>query len=94
METPEKLRSTKRVIATIIFFLVLVNFTVFWVVTLALGGTPCLVEEGRYYLCDHGQLTQVSEGVYAYIYFHERMTWFSVLLIPLVIFLDRSADSG
>jgi hypothetical protein len=60
------------VLGMTLFFVAWVNFTVFWIVALILGGDAIngKVEDGRYYLGSHGRYTQVSADVYVYSRIH------------------------
>jgi hypothetical protein len=54
--------------------LAVLNFVAFWYASLALGGDALngKSEGGRYYLADHGRLTEVSEGRFRYSQWHSR----------------------
>jgi hypothetical protein len=62
-----------------------VNFMVFFVVALCIGGDAIngKVENGRYYLSSHGRLTEVSPRVWQYSRFHTISVW---ITHPLAIF--------
>ena len=48
------------------------NFAVFFIVALAIGGDAFngKAEGGRYFLANHGKLTEVSRAVYDYSRYH------------------------
>jgi len=60
-------------ISLCLFFLAIVNFTLLWSISLFLGGSAVngKAEDGRYYLGNHGDLTEVSEATWNYCYYHE-----------------------
>src|SRR5688572_10026309 len=63
---------TLRAILKLIFLAGLANFAVFWVAAGLIGGDAINggVDEGRYYLANHGRLTEVSEVVFHYSLAH------------------------
>lgn len=65
-------KSFKR-ISLCLFFLAFVNFTLLWFISLFLGGSALngKTEDGRYYLGNHGDLTEVSEATWNYCFYHE-----------------------
>ncbi|MGJ9417692.1 hypothetical protein ACHAC9_08005 [Massilia sp. CMS3.1] len=65
--------------------LVLLNFVSFFVGGIYLGGDALngKIEDGRFYLANHGQLTEVSEGIYRYSQLHA----LSVLLLIGVVMI-------
>lgn len=60
-----------------LFFLAIINFTMFWCIGLYFGGDAIsgTVKGGRYYLSNHGELTEVSESVWNYSYYHTISVW-------------------
>jgi hypothetical protein len=50
----------------------LANFIVFFVVAVVLGGDAIngKTDGGRYFLANHGRLTQVSRGIFEYSRYH------------------------
>lgn len=48
------------------------NFIVFWIVSSAIGGDALNGEvvDGRYYVSNHGRLTEVSRGMWVYLWYH------------------------
>ena len=61
-----------KTISVILFVVMGANFTTFFIIGLALGGSALngKVEQGHYYLGDHGKMTEVSEQVWNYSYCH------------------------
>jgi hypothetical protein len=59
------------------FIAAVVNFAVFWLVALYLGGDAVngKAEGGRFFLGSHGRYTEVSEAVYMYSKWHVYVTW-------------------
>ena len=59
-------------ISLCLFILAFVNFTLFWSVSLCLGGDALngKIENGHYYLANHGELKEVSEATWNYSYYH------------------------
>ena len=68
-------------VPVVIFFGIFLNFLVFTVISLLIGGTAQngMVADGKYYLGDHG-LNEVSKAVY---YFSEAYTNFTDATFPL-----------
>lgn len=56
------------VIAAILFFVAITNFFVFFMVAVYIGGDAWngKVENGHYYVANHGKYTEVSPGVWHY----------------------------
>ena len=65
-----------------IFFGIVANFILFFIISISLGGTAELgyIDNGNYYLGDHGQYTQVSQLVFQYSIIHTEIT---LMLQPL-----------
>src|SRR5712692_3947991 len=55
-----------------IFWIACINFIIFWVVGVSIGGDAIngSVEDGKYYLSSHGKKTQVSRELFNYSYIH------------------------
>ena len=55
-------------IGTAVFFIAIINFAVFLAISQKIGGDTIngKVQNGRYYLSEHGTLTEVSHGVWIY----------------------------
>jgi hypothetical protein len=62
----------RKTVVSVLGILALLNFTVFWFVAISIGGDAVngKVADGRYYLANHGVLTEVSHPVYLYSYIH------------------------
>lgn len=63
-----------------------VNFVTFFVIAIRIGGDAMNGHEagGRYYLADHGTLTEVSRQVFLYSEIHFISVWvLTALVIPL-----------
>ena len=60
----------------VVFVLAWVNFTVYWIVGVCLGGFANIgrVEIGKYFLGSHGRYTEVSEAVFRYSRIHGQST--------------------
>jgi hypothetical protein len=58
--------------ALIIFVVAVVNFVAFLIGAAALGGDAVngKIEDGRYYVADHGKLTEVSRAAFTYSRIH------------------------
>jgi hypothetical protein len=67
----------KRRICLWIFGIGIVNFVLFWLVAVYLGGDAVngKVVAGHYYLMSHGRYTEVSEAIFAYSRWHVYSTW-------------------
>ena len=63
-------------------FLVVVNLVVFVSMSIYLGGTAGngKVDNGHYYLGDHGHYTKVSEAIFNYSNLHWKIVLWSMLL--------------
>ena len=72
-----KLSRTARRYLRPLVCLAFVNFAVLWGVAVTIGGYAVSgrVENGRYYLSDHGALTEVSRAMYNYSLVHTASTW-------------------
>lgn len=60
-----------------LFILAFNNFMAFWIAAVNLGGTASSgkVAAGRYYVSNHGELTEVSRNAYIYSITHETTVW-------------------
>ena len=60
-----------------LFFVAMVNFTVFWIASLILGGDAIggKIDNGRYYLSNKGKYAEVSHGVWVYSKIHTISVW-------------------
>ncbi len=69
-------------IPLVIFYGVLLNFVLFFLVSVLLGGTAELgyVADGKYFLGDHGYYREVSKTVY---FFSKTYTEFTKAVFPL-----------
>lgn len=67
-----------------LFFLGWLNFLIFFIAAVALGGDAFSgrVEAGHYYLSSHGHLTEVSRGIFNYSRIH---TYATLLTQPLAL---------
>jgi hypothetical protein len=56
------------VLGMTLFFVAWINFSVFWIVALIIGGDAIngKAEDGSFYLGSHGRYTQVSQDIYIY----------------------------
>lgn len=73
------LTSRGKLILIPIFMVAFVNFALFWAVAVSIGGDAVSgkSENGRHYVSNHGELTEVSRAVYVYSYIHTVSTWFT-----------------
>jgi len=76
-----------------VFWIAWVNFLIFWVVAVCIGGDAISgsVENDRYYLSEYGQKTEVSRSLYNYSYIHTVsvfITYPSVFIVGLVLLLS------
>ena len=69
-------------IGKFLFGLGVLNFTVFWVVAICIGGDAIdgKVENGHYYLNSRGFFTEVSAGVYWYSWVHTVSAFVTLIL--------------
>lgn len=58
--------------ALIVFVVAVVNFVTFLIVAAKLGGDAVngKIQDGRYYVADHGKLTEVSHAAFTYSRIH------------------------
>ncbi|HKM68340.1 MAG TPA: hypothetical protein VJX70_14310 [Candidatus Acidoferrum sp.] len=73
-----------------------VNFAVFWVAAVYLGGDALSGHafDGRYYLSSHGHLTEVSRAVFTYSKWHTYSVFLThPLAILSVILLSRQPQN-
>jgi hypothetical protein len=68
----------------------LVNFAVFIVVAIMIGGDAVAghEENGRYFLSSHGKLTEVSKPVFVYSTWHTLSTWITHPMALLAVGLS------
>jgi hypothetical protein len=59
-------------IGTAVFFIAIINFALFLAIAQKIGGDAIngKVQNGRYYVSEHGKLTEVSHGVWIYSQAH------------------------
>lgn len=59
------------------------NFLVFWVVTVSLGGDALngYVQNGHYFLCAHGSCREVAPSMWTYSYWHAVSGFAGILLV-------------
>lgn len=64
--------------------LTVLNMTVFGITIMFLGGDALggKIEEGRFFVSNHGNLTEVSQSVWLFNYYH---AIFTVVTIPLAL---------
>lgn len=73
--------------------LALVNFASFFAGCLYLGGDTLngKIEDGQFYLSNHGKLTEVSEGVYRYSQLHA-LSVFALVGLTLIVHFAQKTD--
>lgn len=81
-------------VITVLGTIALVNFGVFWFVALSVGGDAVngKIADGRYYLANHGVLTEVSYPVFVYSYIHVLSVFVThslFVLSALVVYFAR-----
>jgi len=71
-----------------IFALGLLNFFLFFVAAVYLGGDAVngKIEGGHFYLMSHGRLTEVSEHVFAYSKWHAYSVWVTHPLALIAVY--------
>ena len=67
-----RFRSHLGFVGVVLFLVAWLNCAAFVLIGLTLGGPNSHVEDGRYYLTDHGTRTEVSRKVWAYSRAHQR----------------------
>jgi hypothetical protein len=72
--------------------LVLLNFVSFFVGAIYLGGDALngKIENGHFYLANHGKLTEVSEGVYRYSQIHALSVFLLIGVVMIVHFVTKT----
>jgi hypothetical protein len=81
----------KRIASTLVVIGIL-NFASFFIIALSLGGDAVngKREVGKYYLCEHGHYTEVSQAVFKYSKLHVYSVWITHPLALLGgFFLNR-----
>jgi hypothetical protein len=71
------MRKFLSIVGYTLFFVAIVNFTVFWVVGVWVGGDAISgkVQGGHYYVSSHGRLTEVSPRIWQYSRIHAMSVW-------------------
>jgi len=66
-------------LGAVAFFIAMINFAIFWLVALKIGGDAISgkVENGHYYVCEHGEYTEVSPGIWNYSKAHTISVFFT-----------------
>ena len=84
-----------------IFAVAWLNFTVYWIVGVCLGGSADngRIQDGKYFLGSHGTYTEVSEAVFTYSRIHGESTLIThallfISVIVLVIFRRHLKQNG
>lgn len=69
--------TTRRQICIGIFIAAFINFAVFWLIAVYLGGDAIngRIADGHYYLMAHGRYTEVSAAVFNYSEWHVYSVW-------------------
>ena len=85
MSKPKDTRKRVAIVGVVLFGIGAVNIAAFCTIGLIIGGDAwgTEVEDGRYYLSQHGQLTEVSRAVWIYSYVHVVATL--LLGVPITI---------
>lgn len=89
-------QKTLQKICVTIFFLGLANFAMFLIGAVILGGDAVSgkVEDGHYYLSNHGRLTEVSRGAYIYSRTHTLSVWVTHPLAILAVIAERRMNKN
>ncbi|MDB2687658.1 hypothetical protein N9Y42_10650 [Mariniblastus sp.] len=55
-----------------LLFIAFLNFTAFFLIAIAIGGDAISgeINDGKYYLANHGETTEVRRSVWLYSYYH------------------------
>src|SRR5262245_5893722 len=83
-----------------LFVIAFVNFTVFWIVAGRIGGDAMSgkIENGHYYLCNHGKYTEVTPSVWHYSRAHIISTWIThplaILGFGLIALSERTKKTA
>lgn len=85
---------TKLILSRAVFFAALLNFAVFWVVAGRLGGDAVnrRMQDGRFYLANHGKYTEVSERVFTYSRLHTYSVWITHPLAFLAAYRGKRLE--
>jgi len=84
-------------VCKIVFGLCFLNFVVFWLGAVHLGGDALNggIRDGRYLLMSHGAYTEVSKQIFDYSWWHAWSIWFTHPLgfaaAGVVLYLRRRA---
>jgi hypothetical protein len=72
-----------------VFLLAWLNFTIYWIVGVYLGGFANIgqAEGGRYFLASHGRYTEVSQAVFTYSRIHGYSTLITHALVLVTALL-------
>jgi len=64
-------------ICHILCTIAIVNFLTFFLIAISIGGDAVngKVEDGKYYVVNHGKYTEVSKAVFTYSRFHVYSIW-------------------
>ncbi len=67
------------------------NFMAFWLIAVTIGGDAIngQMTDGRFYLYNHGVLTEVSEPVFRYSYAHAISVWVTLPVSVLAGLIQR-----
>lgn len=70
-------KNTKLFLCKVIFYLGLINFIVFFVLDLYLGGDAVngKIYHGHYFLMSHGRYTEVAKEIFNYSKWHVYSIW-------------------
>jgi hypothetical protein len=89
-------RNSLTTIGMIIFMIGWVNFAIFWIVAVCIGGDAFSgkIVDGHYFVSNHGNLTEVSPAVWQYSRIHAASLCVThpvgiLLGTPLIIFGQR-----
>jgi hypothetical protein len=80
-----KVSRRARLILNISFPLVVANFAVYWFVAVYLGGDALhgMAKAGHYFVCSHGECTEVTPSVWHYSYWHAITALAGIVLVFL-----------
>lgn len=73
----EKTQKWLSMLGYTLLFIAFINFAAFWIISLSLGGDALngKIQNGRYYVGNHGRYTEVSKEIWTYSKIHTTSIW-------------------